>query len=39
MIGCEVLKSFYTFILLRKKKLGCGPEKSNLIVGFSLALH
>ena len=39
MIVCGVLKSFSTFILLCKMKLGGGSEKLNLIVGFSLALH
>ena len=39
MIVCGVLKSFNTFILLCKMKLGGGSEKLNLIVGFSLALH
>ena len=39
MIVCGVLKSFSTFILLRKMKLGGGSKKLNLIVGFSLALH
>ena len=39
MIVCGVLKSFSTFILLCKMKLGCDSEKLNLIVGFSLALH
>ena len=39
MIVRGVLKSFSTFILLCKMKLGGGSEKLNLIVGFSLALH
>ena len=38
-IACGVLKSFSTFILLCKMKLGGGSEKLNLNVGFSLALH
>ena len=39
MIVWGVLKSFSTFILLCKMKLGGGSEKLNLNVGFSLALH
>ena len=38
-IACGVLKSFSTFILPCKMKLGGGSKKLNLIVGFSLALH
>ena len=39
MIVCGVLKSFTTFILLCKMKLGCGSEKLKTYFGISLGLH
>ena len=38
-IACGVLKSFTTFILLCKMKLGCGSEKLKTYFGISLGLH
>ena len=39
MIVCGVLKSFSTFILLCKMKLGCGSKILKTYFGISLGLH
>ena len=39
MIVCGVLKSFSTFILLHKMKLGCTSKILKTYFGISLGLH